>query len=543
MFKLDRVTKEYVSRTGITTAVSDISFTIKKGEIIAIVGASGSGKTTLLRMMAGLEQSSSGTISLGKELLKEPTKSVGIVLQHATLFPWLTVEGNIESGLRLSNTKEPIIKKLTTRYLNLVGLSSVAQSYPWQLSGGMQQRVSIARTLVNNPSIVLLDEPFGALDVQTRFLMEEFLAQLWEEEQKTMVLVTHDIEEALYVADRIVVLGTKPGRIKDILSVNLPRPRRSEMRYSEEFTRMKKYISYMIRSEYIKAAVNRETVQSRKETLVIGTNIWPGIAPLYFGKERGIFTSHNLDVEVVGYEWSDDRLKPLRDGTVDAMGMTLDTAILACHNEPTLRILMPLDYSNGGDALLAQESITSIKELRGKKVGLEVGGISHFFLYFLLHQAGLSGKDVQTVDVKGSALGDFLISKKIDAGILWEPWLSKAREYAKVLQLASSKEYPPLLYAVLVVSNEVLEQKRDSLNSFKNAWKDIMKQVAQEGRSANKVMAPYLGISERELEDQLKELVFVDSTHLVASAIKIIQEVLFQEGLIQKKLSPKDILF
>lgn len=217
--------------------LDDINFSVKKGEIVCILGASGCGKSTLLRAVHGLDSDHNGSVIIdGKEITK-PEKERGMVFQEHRLFPWLTVEQNV--GYALNDIKKEKKNELVKKYLDLVGLSGFEKSYPKQLSGGMAQRVGIARALVNKPEVLLLDEPFGALDTFTKMSMQKELKRIQVKAQTTMILVTHDIDEAVFLADQIIVMSPRPGRIKKVVSVNLPEPRD---RNSYEFLEIRKEI-------------------------------------------------------------------------------------------------------------------------------------------------------------------------------------------------------------------------------------------------------------------------------------------------------------
>lgn len=218
--------------------LKDINLAVKPGEFISIIGPSGCGKSTLLRLVVGLEQGFSGEIRLGEDLIKGPGVNRGMVFQESRLYPWLTVEENIAFGLRRGyNTAEK--KRIVREHLELVGLTGFVNAYPHQLSGGMQQRVSIARALVNRPQVLLLDEPFGALDAMTRINMQQEIIRIWQAEKTTILLVTHDIDEAIFLGDRVVVMSKLPATAKSIVPVDLPRPRD---RNSFEFVRIRKAI-------------------------------------------------------------------------------------------------------------------------------------------------------------------------------------------------------------------------------------------------------------------------------------------------------------
>lgn len=205
------------------TVLDDINLTIHPGEFFCIIGGSGCGKSTLLKMIAGLEASTSGSISIDGRPISKPGLDRGMVFQEHRLLPWLTVQQNIDFGLRESVKQGRA--EIVQEHIELVGLHGFENAYPGQLSGGMAQRVGLARALVNRPEVLLLDEPLGALDALTREKMQNEILRIWEVEKTTMILVTHDIDEAIYLADRIAVLGSKPGVVRHVYDVDLPRTR------------------------------------------------------------------------------------------------------------------------------------------------------------------------------------------------------------------------------------------------------------------------------------------------------------------------------
>ncbi|OUJ19501.1 ABC-type nitrate/sulfonate/bicarbonate transport system ATPase component [Methanonatronarchaeum thermophilum] len=206
-------------------ALQNVNLTIKQGEFTCLVGPSGCGKSTLLRIIAGLEQPTKGKTLIQGKPIKKPTPKTGLVFQEYTLFPWRTVTQNIEFGLEIQNTPKKQRKKIAKQYTKLVGLQGFEDNYPHQLSGGMKQRVSIARTLANNPTVLLMDEPFGALDAQTRNQMQKELLKIWQKTKKTILFVTHNVDEAVYLADKITIMTQRPGTIKNTIKINLPRER------------------------------------------------------------------------------------------------------------------------------------------------------------------------------------------------------------------------------------------------------------------------------------------------------------------------------
>lgn len=236
--KINNISKDFEINNGTQHVLDNIDFDIKPGEFISIVGASGCGKSTLLKIIGGLQPATTGEIWVGDRKVEKPSVEVGMIFQESRLFPWLTLEENIEFGIHTKMSKEKK-RELIQEHIKLVGLEGFEKALPKQLSGGMQQRASIARTLINRPDVLLLDEPFGALDALTRITMQNEILKIWEKEKNTMILVTHDIEEAIYLGDRVVVFSSRPGQIKKVVDVNIERPRdRSGM----EFTRLKEEI-------------------------------------------------------------------------------------------------------------------------------------------------------------------------------------------------------------------------------------------------------------------------------------------------------------
>jgi NitT/TauT family transport system ATP-binding protein/sulfonate transport system ATP-binding protein len=223
--ELKNLSKQYHVKGKALPVLDNISLSIKPGEFVSIVGSSGCGKSTLLRLIIGLENDFRGEILLDGNRIVGTSLERGIVFQEHRLFPWLTVEQNVGLGLLNADVSAEKKRSSVQEHIELVGLKGFESAYPYQLSGGMSQRVAIARALVNRPEVLLLDEPFGALDALTRSHLQQELQRIWEQEGITMILVTHDVEEAVYLGDRVVVMQPRPGRIKRIVDVPLPRSR------------------------------------------------------------------------------------------------------------------------------------------------------------------------------------------------------------------------------------------------------------------------------------------------------------------------------
>ena len=238
ILEIKNVKRTYASEDTSINVLDDINLSVQKGEFISIIGLSGCGKTTLLRLIAGLDKPQGGQLILNGQEIKSPSPSKGYVFQKEGLFNWLTVEQNIAFGLKARHAYRENKNKIAS-YIDLVGLTGFEKSYPHQISGGMAQRVAIARALINNPDLLLLDEPMGALDSFTRADIQDKLLEIRKADKVTMILVTHDIDEAIYLSDRIVIMSPRPGRISEVLQVDIPYPRH---RGGTEFLAMRKSI-------------------------------------------------------------------------------------------------------------------------------------------------------------------------------------------------------------------------------------------------------------------------------------------------------------
>lgn len=247
------VTKSFKTKNGEVQALAKTSLHVRSKEFIALLGTSGCGKSTLLRMIGGLSEPTEGKILFKQKEILGPSADIGMVFQSYTLFPWMTVEKNIAFGLeQRKNISAEEIHDTVESYIDLVGLRGFEKLYPKSLSGGMKQRVAIARAMANDPDILLLDEPFGALDMQTRGVMQELLLDVWQKSPKTIIMVTHDIEEAVFLADRVVVMSSRPGTVKEIIDIDLPRPRDYHVKSTQKFIEYKMQASEIIREESMK---------------------------------------------------------------------------------------------------------------------------------------------------------------------------------------------------------------------------------------------------------------------------------------------------
>ena len=249
--KIDNVKKIYQTRKGEMTALNGVNLDIKENEFICVVGPSGCGKSTLLNIIAGLDTPTSGAVYIDGKKIEGTGTERGVVFQQYALFPWLTVLKNVMFGLKLQGKSDAEAKVIAMNYIKMVQLEDFVNRYPKELSGGMKQRVAIARAYAVKPEVLLMDEPFGALDAQTRTQLQTELLKTWESERKTCFFITHDVDEAIILAQRVIVMSARPGRIKDIVDIDIPYPRDQETKMSPRFMELKNHIWSQVYQEYL----------------------------------------------------------------------------------------------------------------------------------------------------------------------------------------------------------------------------------------------------------------------------------------------------
>ena len=249
--RIDKVKKIFNTRNGEMVALNGVSLDIMENEFICVVGPSGCGKSTLLNIIAGLLEPTSGKVYCdGEEVVGTGTER-GVVFQQYALFPWMTVKKNVMFGLNLKGIKGQEAEDIAMKYIKMVQLEDFINHYPKELSGGMNQRVAIARAYAVNPSVLLMDEPFGALDAQTRTQLQSELLETWEKERKTCFFITHDVDEAIILAQKVIIMSARPGRIKEIVDVDIPYPRTQETKMTPEFLELKNHIWSQVYQEYL----------------------------------------------------------------------------------------------------------------------------------------------------------------------------------------------------------------------------------------------------------------------------------------------------
>lgn len=249
--RIDHVEKTYDSRKGKVVALNGVDLDIYENEFICVVGPSGCGKSTLLNIIAGLLEPTSGAVYVDGNKVVGTGPERGVVFQQYALFPWLTVIDNVMFGLKLQGKSKTEAREIAMKYIKMVDLEKFVDSYPKELSGGMKQRVAIARAYATHPEVLLMDEPFGALDAQTRTQLQAELIRTWQEEQKTCFFITHDVDEAVMLATKVIVMSARPGRIKTIIDVNLPYPRTQEMKMHQDFLELRARVWGEVYQEYL----------------------------------------------------------------------------------------------------------------------------------------------------------------------------------------------------------------------------------------------------------------------------------------------------
>lgn len=502
------ITVNYNNDDSVISVLQKVNLEVKDKEFVAIVGPSGCGKTTLLKSVAGYIRPDQGKIQLGEKDITGQIGEVGYVFQNCVVFPWLTVWENVAFGVKRKIQDSEKIEKIVQHYLNAVSLRGQEDYYVNELSGGMRQRLAIAMVLATSPEILLMDEPFSSLDTQTKGLMQELIASIWEEDKKTVLFVTHDIEEAIFLADRIYVMGARPGTVEQCITVDLPRPRTSDIKLSNEFFTLKKHLTYLVRGEAIKSA-NVQLHSIRPNAFTIGVHAWPGNSPFYLAREWGWYADKGMEVELIDLEKKEDRLLSLISGEIDLFVATLDGAIKASQTNKGLKILAVLNQSHGGDGLLVRNGINNLHELKGKKIAVEKDWVSHFFLLYLLKKNNLASKNIKIINLKGSDIGAALISGQVDGAVTFEPWLTQAKNLAGAKLLASTNDYP-VIYDVLMVKESVFEKREEEINLCLDMWFRAVESMAHNNENGVQAASHAFMISKNEVEQQLEKLRFVN---------------------------------
>ncbi|MFC1733379.1 ATP-binding cassette domain-containing protein, partial [candidate division KSB1 bacterium] len=458
LIEIKNLGKEFNEKRGrqSVVALDGINLSIEDGEFVVILGPSGCGKSTLLRIVAGLEEPSSGKVIFDGEEVKGTSKKRGMVFQAYTSFPWLTVSKNVEFGLKHQKVPKPEIKHNVRRFIDMVGLTGFENTYPHQLSGGMKQRLALARTLAMDPKVLLLDEPFGALDAQIRRNLQEELLSIQKETGKTILFVTHDIEESIILGSRIVVLSNLPGKIIFNEHRTNEQSQSRDYLFSENFS--------IERRKYSKL------IDQKKFTVTLSE--WKGHAPIYYALEKNFIPSQ-IDITLGKSESS--RKNGLIRGTYDCLGITLTSLLELIPKKLGKIVFSTIGSENVGTDILIvrKKSVPSLEDLPIARIGFLPNSLEHmiFALIFDEHKFNidllLKNREKVIFTERRNYL-KFLMDNKIDAAILCEPAitelfsLDKSRNFT-VLETNIDQN---LIHQVCFVREESLIGKREEIRNY-----------------------------------------------------------------------------
>ncbi len=458
ILELRNVTKVFNTNNEEIGALKDISFSVKEKEFLVILGPSGCGKTTLLRMIAGLDHPSEGEIILSGKKIDGPGRERGMVAQAYTSFPWMTVLDNVEFALKYEIKDKRIRHSEAQKYVNMVGLSGFENSFPRELSGGMRQRVAIARTLAANPEILLLDEPFGALDAQTRSSLQQQLLRLWEETRKTVVFVTHDIEEAIFLADRIIVFTSRPAKILSCEDIDFRRPRHASIKADDAFL-----LKRMSLTKVLEEGIERR--------LSVGLSEWAGHAPAYIAFKPKDKVAGVNGINVYFGASSNDKIVGIESGEIDCTNTTIDNLMYLAKKGLGKIICSYLESFGqyGTDLLIVKkDKIRDIKDLQHARLSYIKGGLEHFFFnYIFIKHDMTTNSDNVIYAQRREEYSEMLIKGDIDAAILCDPALSEILK-DKRFTIFNHKVDHSIIHGVIFVRNDALKFRRDLVIEYVN---------------------------------------------------------------------------
>jgi len=489
ILKINKLSKVFVSNNKRISAIENINLDVYQGEFLVILGPSGCGKTTLLRIIAGLLEPTEGRVMIhvnkGKyQEINEPGKERGMVFQQYTSFPWINVFKNVEFGLKQLESDQAKRYDIVRKHIELVGLKGFERSYPNELSGGMKQRVALARTLATDPEILLLDEPFGALDAETRSVLQRELLNIWSKNRKTVIFVTHDIEEAVFLADRIVILSYLPGTVvSPIEEIKIRRPRTSETKLSEEFLKYKRRISKRLDELGITLAISE----------------WMGHAATYVAKDFGLL-GNNIRLKFGSS--STERKEGLEWGEFDCSTLTINALMEAAgkfSQKGDIKIVWSVLKSLGNreksggvgtDVLVVRNEMKEVNELLKYRVTYIPGSLEHFLLAYIFlryFDVDISNYDgfVPPIDDRRNVYLYMLNENLTDAVILCETNVSRALRSGKFKILPVDIDQQ-VIHCVLLARQKVLKnpRKRQHIKSYiKGLLKgaELMRRDSQDG--------------------------------------------------------------
>ncbi len=512
-----------------TEIIDRINFTVRDGEFVCIVGPSGCGKTTLLQIMAGLQKPTSGKILLENTEIKDPTPRIGLVFQHYALFPWRTVAENIEFGLELRGEDEKKEDDVASSMIDFLGLEGFENAYPYQLSGGMKQRVAIARALAMDPDILLMDEPFAALDAQTRRLMQAELLRIQQKTKKTVIYVTHNVQEAVYFADRVIVLSDRPSRIVADLPVRSKKPRDI---YTPEFRRYVEVVTHFLRVEHVGTAshvpirIRHSGWKSRLEFIglaafvfLIAFAYFTYIPPMvkvetvrlgyhknlaqgevFIAKDLGLYKKYGLNVEYNEFRVGPETMQAFLAGKLDLAYIGPTPPIIGVANN-NARLKIIAGASKGGMSILTlNKDIRSVSDLYGKTVCTPQKGNTQdvIFTSIILPKFRMDGRDLQILYTPASQMPAMLEKGSADACVAYEPYVSLlVLNYNATIIYDWNEtfggDYPT---AVLIASDDFIRDHPKELRSFLRAHAEAADILNADPEFSNQLLSKYYDLSD-----------------------------------------------
>jgi len=500
MIEVRSVTRTYWNKT----VIQDISFDIQQGEVVSFLWWSGVWKTTLLHALSWMDEWYTWTIMIwGVPLSTYLRKNnISYVWQRYTNFPWMKVKKNIVLGSVFSEGDQKV--KRTLQHLDIAHL---AERYPHELSWWQQQRVALARAILQESDIIALDEPFSALDEQTKSQLHQLLLEMVHEEWKTVLLVTHDIEEAVFLSDRVIVLWGQPGMVKENIAINFGQERTPTLVYQDTFQYYKRQIMFSIKSSNILDSGSIESTLDDSSHHAIWLYLWSWNAPFFHAVHAWYFAEKWFGVTFKSHLTYQSVEDELIAWTVSCAHMTQDRAELFCKNYQEYEIVGRYCQSYWADGLIAYWWVKSVSDLVWKKVWVERDSISEYFLWLMCERNGISLDELTVVHHTGLWIVNNLLNKKIDAWVLREPRLSKVQEYPDYSVIEWSEEYD--LADVLVCSKKFMADNAQFIETVKHVWNKSIKDIKENEQSLREICS-YINIPYHELKRTVEKLTFLE---------------------------------